>query len=142
MLRPGDTFMFAGRLLRFIRIRETTLECADGGTGDPMVPAYAGARLPLTTNLAARVRAMLHDPARGTPIPDEVREWLALQNERSALPGPDGPAGRNLPARRPLVHRRLLLRRPQRPPDARHAADPPHGAHGRRTARASSPPTT
>ena len=89
-LRPGDTFMFAGRLLKYIRVREVTVDCTDGGTGDPMVPAYAGGRLPLTSNLAARVRAMLHDPAQWGAFPDAVREWLALQQDRSVLPGPDG----------------------------------------------------
>jgi ATP-dependent Lhr-like helicase len=38
MLRPGDTFMVAGRLLRFLRLHETVVEAAEGGTGDPMVP--------------------------------------------------------------------------------------------------------
>ena len=52
MLTPGDTFMFAGRLLSFLRVRENVCEVADGGTGDPMVPAYAGGRMPMTTNLA------------------------------------------------------------------------------------------
>jgi ATP-dependent Lhr-like helicase len=89
MMSPGDTFMFAGRLLSYVRIRETTVEVADGGTGEPMVPAYAGARQPLTTNLAARVRAMLHDPATWSHYPEPVREWLELQNERSELPGVD-----------------------------------------------------
>ena len=89
MMAPGDTFMFAGRLLRYSRIRETVVECTEGGTGEPMVPAYAGSRQPLTTNLAARVRAMLHDPARWTHYPEQVRDWLALQNERSELPGED-----------------------------------------------------
>jgi ATP-dependent Lhr-like helicase len=89
MLRPGDTFMFAGRLLRFVRIRETTVECLDGGTGTPMVPAYAGARLPLTTNLADRVRTMLHDSSQWHAYPEPVREWLELQRDRSELPGPD-----------------------------------------------------
>ncbi len=88
-LREGDTFMFAGRLLRFIRIRDITLECAEGGTGTPAVPAYAGTRMSLTTNLAARVRAMLHDPAGWHLFPEQVREWLELQAERSELPGPD-----------------------------------------------------
>jgi ATP-dependent Lhr-like helicase len=88
-LRAGDTFMFAGRLLRFVRIHETTLECADGGTGTPAVPAYAGTRMSLTTNLAARVRAMLHDPAAWGTYPEPVREWLELQRDRSDLPGPD-----------------------------------------------------
>ena len=89
MMRPGDTFMFAGRLLRYLRLRETTVECAEGGDGEPMVPAYAGARQPLTTNLASRVRAMLHDPAHWGALPEPVREWLALQRARSELPGPD-----------------------------------------------------
>ncbi len=89
-LREGDTFMFAGRLLVFLRIRETTLECAEGGTGTPAVPAYGGTRMSLTTNLAARVRAMLHDPSRWEGLPDQVREWLAMQQERSELPGPEG----------------------------------------------------
>jgi len=90
MMRPGDTFMFAGRLLRYLRLRETTVECAEGGTGEPMVPAYAGARQPLTTNLAGRVRAMLHDPAHWRALPPPVQEWLALQRARSELPSPDG----------------------------------------------------
>ena len=89
-MRPGDTFMFAGRLLRYVRVRETTIDCTPGGDGDPMVPAYAGGRYPLTTNLAARVRAMLHDPAQWTAFPDAVQEWLALQQDRSVLPGPEG----------------------------------------------------
>ena len=89
MMTPGDTFMFAGRLLRFVRIRETTVEVADGGTGEPMVPAYAGARQPLTTNLAHRVRTMLHDRGTWSHFPEPVQEWLELQRERSELPGPD-----------------------------------------------------
>jgi ATP-dependent Lhr-like helicase len=89
MMRPGDTFMFAGRLLRYVRLRETTVECAEGGDGEPMVPAYAGSRQPLSTNLASRVRAMLHDPAQWGALPQPVREWLALQRARSELPGPD-----------------------------------------------------
>ena len=89
MMTPGDTFMFAGRLLRYLRIRETTVECTDGGRGEPMVPAYAGGKYPLTTNLAARVRAMLHDPASWAAFPEQVRDWLALQQERSTLPGPN-----------------------------------------------------
>ncbi|HTZ71209.1 MAG TPA: DNA ligase-associated DEXH box helicase, partial [Acetobacteraceae bacterium] len=89
-LREGDTFMFAGRLLVFLRIHETTLECAEGGTGTPAVPAYGGTRMSLTTNLAARVRAMLHDPETWKTLPDQVREWLDMQQVRSELPGPDG----------------------------------------------------
>ncbi len=88
-LVPGDTFMFAGRLLRFLRIRETTVEVADGGSGEPRVPTYEGGRMPMTTNLADRVRAMLHDPSTWHRFPEPVREWLAAQKRHSSLPGPD-----------------------------------------------------
>jgi ATP-dependent Lhr-like helicase len=87
LLNPGDTFLFAGRVLRFDRLRETTVECSPAQGQDPKVPAYAGGRLPLTTSLADRVRAMLETPARWGELPDEVAEWLRLQKSRSRLPG-------------------------------------------------------
>ena len=87
MLVPDDTFMFAGRLLRFIKLRENVVEVADGGTGEPKVPAYAGGRMPLTTNLADRVRNMLQNPALWHAFPEPVQEWLALQKKRSRMPG-------------------------------------------------------
>jgi ATP-dependent Lhr-like helicase len=89
MLTPGDTFMFAGRLLKFLRLRETIVEVTEGGTGEPKVPAYAGGRMPMTTNLADRVRAMLHDPRCWHLFPEDVQEWLRLQRAFSRLPGPN-----------------------------------------------------
>ncbi|HEY0185191.1 MAG TPA: ligase-associated DNA damage response DEXH box helicase [Rhodopila sp.] len=87
MLRPGDTFMFAGRLLRFVRVRENAAECMEGGDGEPMVPAYAGGRMPLTTNLADRVRGLLQSPDTWDLFPDQVRAWLRLQRGVSRMPG-------------------------------------------------------
>lgn len=89
MLTPGDTFIFAGRMLKFLRLKETVCEVADGGEGEPKVPAYAGGRMPMTTNLADRVRAMLQDPASWGGMPEEVREWLTLQRGVSRMPGRD-----------------------------------------------------
>ncbi|MCU0984319.1 MAG: ligase-associated DNA damage response DEXH box helicase, partial [Acetobacteraceae bacterium] len=87
LLNPGDTFLFAGRVLRFDRLRETTVECSPAQGQDPKVPAYAGGRLPLTTYLADRVRAMLETPERWGELPEEVAGWLRLQKSRSRLPG-------------------------------------------------------
>ncbi len=87
LLRPGDTFMFAGRLLRFLRLHENVVECMEGGTGEPMVPAYEGGRLPLTTNLADRVRGLLQSPSSWAVFPESVQEWLRLQKARSRMPG-------------------------------------------------------
>ncbi|MHA7062080.1 ligase-associated DNA damage response DEXH box helicase [Azospirillum argentinense] len=89
-LTPGDTFVFAGQLLKFLGIREMEAQVGKGGTGEPKVPAYAGGRLPLTTALADRVRAMLADPAQWPGLPEDVQEWLRLQRWRSVLPARDG----------------------------------------------------
>ncbi|GAB4189089.1 MAG: ligase-associated DNA damage response DEXH box helicase [Thalassobaculales bacterium] len=89
-LVPGDTFIFAGRLLRFQGVRETEALVTPGGEGDPKVPAYAGGRLPLSTHLAERVRGLLADPAQWPGLPGPVEEWLRLQQWVSVLPDGDG----------------------------------------------------
>lgn len=89
-LEPGDTFVFSGRLLEFICIRETTLMAKLGGKGEPKVPAFAGGRLPLTTDLAKRVRKILSDPCQWKDFPKDVTDWLKMQRWRSQLPGQDG----------------------------------------------------
>ncbi len=89
-LEPGDTFVFSGRLLEFIGIRETTLMAKLGGKGEPKVPAFAGGRLPLTTDLAKRVRKILSDPCQWKDFPKDVTDWLKMQRWRSQLPGQDG----------------------------------------------------
>jgi ATP-dependent Lhr-like helicase len=89
-LEIGDTFMFAGQLLRFEGLREMNVEVTRGGAGEPKVPAYAGGRLPLTTHLADRVRALLAEPGRWRILPAAVNEWLEAQRRRSVLPERDG----------------------------------------------------
>ena len=88
-LEPGDTFIFAGRLLRFEGIREQTLIAFPAPGTEPKVPAYLGGRLPLTTHLAERVRSMLADSSCWCELPSQVREWLKLQQYRSGLPASD-----------------------------------------------------
>ncbi len=85
-LVPGDTFVFAGRLLRFEGIKELVAQCSTASSGDPKVPAYGGGRLPLSTFLADRVRGILQDPSRHPKLPAEVQEWLRIQRIRSSLP--------------------------------------------------------
>lgn len=89
-LMPGDTFLFAGELLTFLGLKETSALVAKGGKGDPKIPAYAGGRLPLTAELSSRVRAILESPGRWENLPPEVRQWLGLQRYRSLLPPAQG----------------------------------------------------
>ncbi len=87
-LRIGDSFMFAGQTLEVtgfdgpdIMVKLTRK--------DPRVPTYVGGRMPLSTNLANRVRGLFNSPERWTEMPSDVHEWLAIQQLRSRLPGLD-----------------------------------------------------
>jgi ATP-dependent helicase Lhr and Lhr-like helicase len=86
-LSPRDTFFFAGVAVEVERIDgEDVIVRA---TSRPArIPTYGGARMPLSTNLAARVRQFLHEPQQWAGFPDDVREWLTMQARRSVLPAP------------------------------------------------------
>lgn len=87
-LTPGDTFFFSGLSLEVQQIEATDLYVR-ASTKRARIPSYAGARMPLTTHLADRVRAFLHDRSQWSRFPDDVREWLEMQGRRSILPTPD-----------------------------------------------------
>jgi ATP-dependent helicase Lhr and Lhr-like helicase len=86
-LKPGDTFRFAGMDLEVEGVRDLEL-IVRGAKSAGQIPSYNGARLPLTTHLSARVQAMLADRAGWARFPDDVREWLEVQDWRSRLPAP------------------------------------------------------
>ncbi len=86
-LRPGDTFRFAGLDLEVEAMRELEL-VVRAAKRSAAIPSYNGARMPLTTHLASRVQALLAHRAGWARFPDDVREWLELQDWRSHLPGP------------------------------------------------------
>ncbi|RCS24700.1 ligase-associated DNA damage response DEXH box helicase [Phyllobacterium salinisoli] len=85
-MAPGDTFLFAGKVLRFEGIRENECIASDAAGQDAKIPVYAGGKFPLSTYLAGEVRAMLADPARWSALPDQVGEWLEVQRQKSVLP--------------------------------------------------------
>ncbi|MHC2018520.1 ligase-associated DNA damage response DEXH box helicase [Methylobacterium sp. CM6247] len=90
-LTPGDTFLFAGEVLRFEGLSEDEALASKAGPGtDPAIPSYAGAKFPLSTFLAARVRALIADPFEWDRLPKQVADYLVQQRSRSILPGPDG----------------------------------------------------
>jgi ATP-dependent Lhr-like helicase len=89
-LETGDTFMFAGEMLRFEGLREMSAEVTRASGEAPKVPVYAGGRLPLTTHLADRVRALLAEPGRWPILPAAVMEWLQVQRRKSVLPTREG----------------------------------------------------
>ncbi len=88
-LSQGDTFLFAGQILRFEGIVETEAIVTPGPPGNPKIPSFEGGKFPLSTFLAARVREMIADPKRWQFLPDQVKEWLGIQRLRSLLPRAD-----------------------------------------------------
>jgi ATP-dependent Lhr-like helicase len=85
-MTQGDTFLFSGKVLRFEGIHENECLASEAFSMDPKIPAYAGGKFPLSTYLADGVRAMLDDPEKRKILPEQVRDWLALQAEKSVLP--------------------------------------------------------
>jgi ATP-dependent Lhr-like helicase len=91
-LAPGDVFLFSGRALEFVRVRDLTAWVRAASSRANAIPRWQGARMPLSTELAAAVRRTLDAARRGvydTPELEAVRPVLALQAERSAIPAPD-----------------------------------------------------
>jgi len=88
-LSPGDCFVFAGRVLEFVRVREMTAWVKPAPSRAAVVPRWMGAKMALSTLLAERTRALIADAKRGTYASPElklVRPLLELQKRWSALP--------------------------------------------------------
>ena len=88
-LTPGDTFVFAGEVLRFEGLRENDAIVTRAHAAEPKVPAYDGGKFPLSTYLAERVRDLLADPGSWSRLPAQVSDWLRLQADFSVVPGPN-----------------------------------------------------
>ena len=88
-MTPGDTFLFAGEVLRFEGIvGDEALVTRTAPSAEPKIPSYAGGKFPLSSFLAERVRTILADPFEWDRLPPQVSDWLLWQRRRSVVPGP------------------------------------------------------
>jgi len=88
-LRKGDAFVFAGRKLEFLRVREMTAWVRPASSQAAVITRWMGAKMPLSTLLADRTRKLIGDAADGryeSPELALVRPLLELQRRWSALP--------------------------------------------------------
>ncbi len=91
-LRVGDRFIFAGRVLELVMVRDMTAFVRRATSLRGIVPRWAGGRMPLSTQLAAAVRAELDAARRGIyegPEMQAIQPLLELQQRWSRLPEPD-----------------------------------------------------
>lgn len=91
-LRPGDTFVFAGRLLELVRVKDLTAFVRSARRSRGIIPRWNGGRMPLSTQLAQAVRRQLEAARHGEFATDEmvaVAPLLSLQQRWSRIPGPN-----------------------------------------------------
>ncbi|MES2636328.1 MAG: ligase-associated DNA damage response DEXH box helicase [Pseudomonadota bacterium] len=88
-LKPGDHFLFGGRLLELVRVHEMTAYVSKATGKKAAVPRWNGGRLPLSTELAnamvARMDAASHGRFDG-PEMQMIKPLLQVQSDWSALP--------------------------------------------------------
>ncbi|MFL6763808.1 MAG: helicase-related protein, partial [Sphingomicrobium sp.] len=86
-LSPGDHFYFSGLSLEVEQFKDTDI-IVHASAKRARIVTYGGQRMSMSTHLANRVRQMLADRNDWSRFPDDVREWLEVQSERSVLPEP------------------------------------------------------
>ena len=135
-MTPGDTFLFAGEVLRFEGIHE-----------DEVAGRRARAPAPTRRSRPMRAASSRSRPswpsgcARSSPTRSSGTACRrssptgCLQRGARSSAGAARPPGRDLPARRPPLSHLLPVRGPPRAPDPRHAADPPPRAGAAEAAR-------
>lgn len=94
-LKPGDHFLFGGRLLALVRVHEMTAYVSKATGKKPAVPRWNGGRMPLSTELANAIVARMDAAAHGhfdgpemqllKPLLDVQRSWSALPTQDTLL---------------------------------------------------------
>ena len=91
-LKPGDHFLFGGRLLALVRVHEMTAYVSKATGKKPAVPRWNGGRMPLSTELSNAIVARMDAAAHGHfdgPEMQLVKPLLDVQSDWSALPTND-----------------------------------------------------
>ena len=90
-LKIGDSFLFAGRTLKLVQVKDMTayVRMSKGKKGE--LPRWQGGRLPLSVELADAVLAVLADPRASETYPEmrAIAPLLELQKRWSRIPTPD-----------------------------------------------------
>ncbi len=88
-LRPGDRFLFAGRHLELVRVRDMTAYVRQAASRRGGVPRWMGGRLPLSGELSDALRHVLADVDANEPEMRALKPLLAIQRAQSHVPRAD-----------------------------------------------------
>jgi len=86
-LTIGDRFFFSGLALEVEGFRDNDI-LVRATTKRGQIVSYGGQKMSMSTHLSERVRGFLADRNQWSRFPDDVREWLDVQSQRSILPEP------------------------------------------------------
>ncbi|MGA0609961.1 ligase-associated DNA damage response DEXH box helicase [Caldimonas sp. KR1-144] len=90
-LKPGDCFVFAGRVLEYVRTREMAAYVRKASRTRAAVPVWGGGKMPLSTEMADAVLELMDGARRGNfgePELQAARAMLETQARLSRLPTP------------------------------------------------------
>ena len=88
-LAPGDRFLFAGKPLEFVRVRDMNAWVRRAPNAKGVIPRWMGSRLPLSGELARLIRLRLEDAEGGRyrgPEMQAVKPILDIQATWSRIP--------------------------------------------------------
>ncbi|MDO9246513.1 MAG: helicase-related protein, partial [Phenylobacterium sp.] len=85
MLEPGDTFIFTGQVWSLAAVTGLDVLVRPAMGKDPKMPSWGGSKFALSTFLAKRVRELMFDETHWKVLPNDVREWLEIQKDRSLI---------------------------------------------------------
>jgi ATP-dependent Lhr-like helicase len=91
-LRPGDHFLFGGRVLEFVRVKDMTAYVRRASGNKGAVPRWQGGKMPLSSELASAMLDRMEEAGRGHfdgPEMEAIRPLLEVQQRWSALPTGD-----------------------------------------------------
>lgn len=90
-LKPGDAFMFGGRLLELVRVHQMTALVRRATSGRAALPRWNGGRMPLSSTLADAVLRALQAADEGrfdSPEMQCVKPLIDIQRMWSGVPTP------------------------------------------------------
>lgn len=89
-MKPGDTFVFAGRTLELVRLRQMVAQVRKSGKRSAKVVSFMGGRLPLSSQMSKILREELQSEAdhkRNTPELKALSQIFDRQERESIVPG-------------------------------------------------------
>jgi ATP-dependent Lhr-like helicase len=91
-LNQGDRFLFAGKLVELVIVRDNTAYVRRSKGTPDAVPRWMGGRMPLSSELSAALRQKIHHASEGNFVGPEMkslRSLMELQQRWSVVPRTD-----------------------------------------------------